>query len=256
MPFAVYASDFRSVEQLALDHGRPTGQLPIFVWRKVPMTADITNSTGCVAVDEQHWALPWVVWDCAGPGMGVGVYSWRRFKRGDIIGVYTGNVLSQAQLAALPDDSRTDAITTIGGHLVDGKHPPRTDYDGLLNLNLNLLNGAERKGSRTINVQVTDPIGVLQAMCEISDVYDPRSVATAEEAERAASNRRSQLFWWYGETYGKPSSSTAARERSTQRQAPGCLSPPRRSKCRKGCIGNPDLSGGTVFCGLPPGVVV
>lgn len=253
VPFAEYRTDFRGVEQLALQHGRPTGQLPIFVWLLVPMDADITNSTGFVEFDKEHWAVPWVVWDDAGPGMGVGVYAWRPFLRGDIIGVYTGNVLSEAQFAALPDDSRTGAITTIGGHRVDGKHPPRTDYDGLLNLmydparypwpgmGAHLLNGVERERSSTINVRVTEPIGVLQATRDIKAVYDPRSVATAEGAERAARNRRSQMFWWYGESYGKPGDSTAVSSASHWALCPHSegrsASRPHRGQPRPECAG-------------------
>jgi hypothetical protein len=211
-PFVISKGDWLSKQQLGIVDGRPQ-QLSVFVWRVDP---------------DSNEPVPCVVWDYAGSGMGVGVYAWRKYQKGDVIGVYVGNCLTRLapeQFSKQLPSSR-DALIVINRHLIDGKcdsinnsSSGLTRHDPALfpwpGMGAHLVNGA--RGNRPANAQVTEPLGFMQAISDITAVYDPLSFCLPE-AERVALNAPAQLFWEYGLRYW---GNTSVQVHSTARRSMG-----------------------------------
>jgi hypothetical protein len=205
VPFITARSDFIEEEVLIamLQNGSPKGQLPIFVWRK--LSRDITNTVGCVDYDQEHWAVPWVVWDDTASDMGIGVYAWRRFKRGEVIGVYSGKLLIQSEVDSLPNGFPNDAIINVPPYFVDGRQHPTSEelHSAVLHpwpgMGAHLLNDGKDHGIN--NVQLTAPLGVMQVTRNINAVYHSLTFINRNVAERAAANVDSQLLWPYGDEF-------------------------------------------------------
>lgn len=165
---------------------------------------------------------PWVV---VGPSAalqlvgveGLGVYGWSdRFVQDMAVGVYVGSVLGATQhpnvqrLCTSEPHSVApwDTLIELQGHLISGRHSPYTErrLDAWVNgtvlfpeehvdwpgMHAHLMNDAHRIRGCHNNVQVTQPDGVVQALCSIPP-FDTR-LALCE-------NIASELLWDYGDTF-------------------------------------------------------
>jgi hypothetical protein len=168
---------------------------------------------------------PWVV---VGPSVrlqqagksGRGVYAWRKggFTVGQLVGVYVGFVVgacTDPRVAVwrgeCPERQHPfDALLDIGGSTVSGKHSPFDGPPGLgtrlgdgrevfpasevgwPGMFAHLMNDARGLPGAAVNVCVTDPDGVVQAV---------RRIPRFNERKPLATNACSELFWSYGEGF-------------------------------------------------------
>jgi hypothetical protein len=207
-------------------------QLPAYVWRRLlpgdtSSSADSSNGNGSWA----HHRQPWVVVDkscarlAASPdtNLGCGVFAWRSFRKGDVLGIYCGRVLGKPSainpyLEQLPQVGEFDATIVISKHVISGKHSAYGDVGSNLptviavrgsssrvlydrqyvswpGMFAHLVSDAHGVRGSSNNVQVTEPDGVMQAICDIDDVYFPSA--------KAGANAAAELFWSYGRSFRK-----------------------------------------------------
>jgi hypothetical protein len=222
-------------------------QLPAYVWRRLLpgepcSSADSSNGDGSWS----HQRQPWVVVDkscarlAAAPetDLGYGVFAWRRFRKYEVIGIYCGRVLGKPSavnqyLEQLPQSGEFDATIVISKHVVSGKHSPYGDVGSNLptviavgssggrvlydrqyvswpGMFAHLVNDAYGVRGGCYNVQVTEPDGVMQAICDIDDVYFPCATAGA--------NAAAELFWSYGRNFRKGLRESGKQQQQQQGQ--------------------------------------
>jgi hypothetical protein len=221
-------------------------QLPACVWRRLlpgdtGSSADSSDGCGSWA----HHRQPWVVVDkscarlAASPDtdLGYGVFAWRQFREGDALGIYCGRVLGKPSavnpyLGQLPQAGEFDATIVISKHVISGKHSPYGDVGSNLptviaagssggrvlydrqfvswpGMFAHLVNDAHGVTGASYNVQVTEPDGVMQAICDMDSIYFPSA--------KAGANAAAELFWSYGRNFRKGLRETG-REQQPQLQ--------------------------------------
>lgn len=208
-PSVSQESDFM---QLSLDWFQQLGarpiRTPLYVWRR---TGDPEQGL--------FGRLLWVVVDISLAGDGLGVYAARCFAKDGVIGVYGGDVLGpsdlmQQQVDDLPQDDQYDALITLAGHVVSGKHSPHGAHTSDIKTGIrtpeggsrvlfprasvgwpgmfaHLMNAGHARHTH-INVRVCEPDGLVITNTAITSVYRPGA---------GAANAAAELLWDYGEGY-------------------------------------------------------